>query len=256
MTHGAGVLVFGGTTEGRVLVEWLASRGSCDVTACSATTYGGSLIPAAPRVTSIARPLPKDQIEQLMARERFRCVVDATHPYATSITASVRGAAENTGTTYLRLVREDEPEGPWIGAKDAHDAARTANSLPGRVLLTTGSKDLDAFAEGIDDFSNRVYVRILPVVSSLERASALGVKTSHIIAMQGPFSEELNRAMIRELGIDVLVTKASGKSGGFEEKIAAATGCGCKLIVIHRPMHEKGVGLEQAKRTLVERFGV
>ena len=252
----AEVLVFGGTSEGRRLVEWLVARGRCEVVACSATPYGGSLIPAGPRVTSIARPLPEGEIERLMSHGRFACAVDATHPYATSITASVRRAAEVTGTPLVRIVREEAPEGPWVSARDARDAARVVDGMAGNVLLTTGSKDLGAFAEGVSDFEERVFVRVLPVVASLERAEAAGVRTSHIIAMQGPFSEGLNRALISDLGIRVLVTKASGRSGGFEEKVAAAQACGCALVVIDRPLREDGVSLEQAEALLAERFGV
>ena len=75
--------------------------------------------------------------------------------------------------------------------------------------------------------------------------------------MQGPFSEELNRALIRQLGTSVLVTKASGRAGGFEEKIRAARACGNTVVVIHRPVREEdGLDFAQTKRVLTERFGV
>ena len=156
------VLVFGGTSEGRELVSWLAARADCQITASSATDYGGSLIQEGPRVRSLAGRLPEAEIEALMRRERFTCVVDATHPYATSITASIERAAKSTGTPLLRLLREGEPEGPWLGARDAADAARMLASLPGRILLTTGSKDLPVFSAGIPDFAERTYARVLP----------------------------------------------------------------------------------------------
>ena len=74
--------------------------------------------------------------------------------------------------------------------------------------------------------------------------------------MQGPFSQELNSALIRQLGIDILVTKASGRSGGFEEKVAAAQECGCKLLVIHRPLQEEGLSFVEVQRELAQRFGL
>lgn len=250
------VLVFGGTTEGRELVGWLSARGRADVTYCSATPYGGSLVCEGPRVTTVGRPLPEPEIEALLAKGGFACVVDATHPFATSISASVRQAAGARGVPLVRVVREDVPEGPWRLAADADEAARVVDTLPGRVLLTTGSKELASFAARVRDFRERAYVRVLPVAASLERASALGLAASHVVAMQGPFSEDLNRALIRELGIGVVVTKASGASGGFWEKVRAARAEGCELVVIDRPVREEGAGLAEAERRLAERFGV
>ena len=250
------VLVFGGTTEGRELVEWLAGRGGADVVYCSATPYGGTLVREGPHVRAIGRPLPEQEIEGLLAEGGFACVVDATHPFATSISASVREAAGALGAPLVRVVREGVPEGPWRLAADADEAARIVDGLPGRVLLTTGSKELASFARGVRDFAARAYVRVLPVAASLERTSGLGLAASHVVAMQGPFSEALNRALIRELGIGVVVTKASGASGGFWEKVRAARAEGCELVVIDRPTNEEGLGLAEAERLLAERFGV
>lgn len=256
VAHLPRVLVFGGTTEGRELVEWLAGRGGADVVYCSATPYGGTLVREGPHVRAIGRPLPEQEIEGLLAQEGFACVVDATHPFATSISASVREAAGAFGAPLVRVVREGVPEGPWRLAADADEAARIVDGLPGRVLLTTGSKELASFARGVRDFAARAYVRVLPVAASLERTSELGLAASHVVAMQGPFSEALNRALIRELGIGVVVTKASGASGGFWEKVRAARAEGCELVVIDRPTHEEGLGLAEAERLLAERFGV
>lgn len=250
------LLVFGGTSEGRSLVEWLASRGTCDVVVCAATEYGADLVPAGPRVTSFGHRMPEAQIQDLMREGRFACVVDATHPFATSITRSVAEAAAATGTPLIRLVREGEQPGPWLGAADAAEAADLVAGLPGTVLLTTGSKDLPTFADRIPDFADRVYARILPVPAALEQTVRLGVPAGHVIAMQGPFSQELNRALINQIGARVLVTKASGRAGGFEEKVAAAHECGCTTVVIQRPTHEDGLSFGEVQRALVERYGV
>lgn len=257
------VLLFGGTTEGRELAGWLAGR-DCDVVAYSATEYGASRIEAGPHVESRVGPLPAGAMERLMRRGGFACVVDATHPYAVDITEHVARAAGEAGLPRLRLVREDVPEGDWDLAPDAAGAARMLASRvragggadPGRVLLTTGSKELAVFTEALDDFAERLYVRVLPVVSSVEHATRLGIPTSHIVAMQGPFSQQLNVALIRELRIGCLVTKASGRAGGFWEKVGAARACGIGCIVIDRPVHEEGVSLDEAKRQLEENYGI
>ena len=244
------VLVFGGTTEGREIAEWLSARGGCEVFISSLTEFGSSLVQGLENVTSLTGRLLPDDIEDLLRDQSFGCVVDATHPYAAGVSASIAGAAEACGVKLYRVLREDEPVGPWNSVDSPQEAARFVADRPGNVLLTTGSKDLPLYAEAIPDFTERVYVRILPVASSLEAASGLGLAVDHIIAMKGPFSKELNCALIRDLAIDILVTKASGAAGGFWEKVEAARECGIELVVIHRPVKEDGLTMEQLKDEL------
>ena len=250
------VLVFGGTTEGRELSEWLAARGSCVVVVSSLTEYGGSLIADLPNVESLTgRMLPADMVE-LLSRRRFACVVDATHPYAAGVSASIASACETRGVALLRVLREGEPEGPWTSVDSPKHAADLVAHAPGAVLLTTGSNDLGVYVEAMGDYAERLYVRVLPVTKSLAKAEGLGIPASHVIAMQGPFSKELNSALIHEFGIETLVTKASGKAGGFWEKVEAARECGIDLVVISRPIAEVGLSLEEAKRELAGSYGL
>ena len=83
----------------------------------------------------------------------------------------------------------------------------------------------------------------------LQKAVDTGFLPAHLIAMQGPFSQELNVALIKQSGIGVLVTKQSGKSG-FEEKISAAEQTGTDVIVIKRPKQEDGKNLSEAEAEL------
>lgn len=244
------MLVFGGTSEGRELVEWLSALGACEVWVSSLTAYGGSLVEGLPHVTSLTGALLPERMETFMRERRFACVIDATHPYAAGVSVSIASAAEAAGTPLLRVLREGEPEGPWMGARGAAEAAGLAAEREGSVLLTTGSKDLPTYVQAIPDFQERLYVRILPVASSLAAASELGIPAGHVIAMQGPFSKELNCALIRQFGIRTLVTKASGAAGGFWEKVEAANECRAGLIVIHRPPDGKGLSIEETKLVL------
>ena len=91
----------------------------------------------------------------------------------------------------------------------------------GNVLLTTGSKELKVFTE-IPSYRDRLYARVLSLPSVVETCSEYGFEGKHLIAMQGPFSREMNEAMLRQYQCSYLVTKDSGKAGGFEEKIQAA----------------------------------
>lgn len=250
------VLLFGGTTEGRALAEWLSARGSCAVTVSSLTEYGGSLVESLPRVRSLTGRMLPERMAQIMRSRPFACVIDATHPYAQGVSASIAASAEATSIPLVRVQREGEPEGPWVSVDSARSAARYLARTKGHVLLTTGSKDLPVYVKEIDDYKERLYVRILPVASSLTGALDLGIPASRIVAMQGPFSVEMNEALIRQFEICTIVTKASGKTGGFWEKIKAAERCGVETVVIHRPQEGEGKTLEEAKRHLEAEFGL
>ncbi len=246
--------VFGGTTEGRELVEFLHTQ-PCAVTACVATEYGGALLPEAEQVHVSARRLPVEEIVSLLQKERFDLVVDATHPYARSITSSIARACAETNTEHLRLLREasSAPEDA-VFVESTEDAATFLGKTEGNILLTTGSKELSRYAS-IPDFPSRVWARVLPMQASLDACSKAGLSPSHVIAMQGPFSLELNEAMLRAIGADWLVTKDGGSTGGFPEKALAAQKTGARLLVIGRPAQEEGKTLSETIQTLCARFG-
>ena len=250
------VLVFGGTVEGRKLVEWLSSLGVCDIVTCAATEYGGELVDGLARVTSLVGPLDANAKERLVSEHDFSCIVDATHPYATHVTESIATLAAAHGLPRLRLVRDEAADGPFTLVEDVAAAAAVVANRTGNVMLTTGAKDLATFANAVPDFADRLYVRILPVESSVAKARELGIPASHIIAMQGPFSTEMNVALIRQFDIRTMVTKASGATGGFQEKIDAAAACGTELVVIQRPDEEEGLSFSEAQVELAKLLGV
>ena len=116
----------------------------------------------------------------------------------------------------------------------AAEAADWLKGTKGNILLTTGSKELSAFAPLGGE---RLYPRVLPLASSLASCQAAGVPSRNILALQGPFSRELNEALIRQYHIRWLVTKDGGRTGGFAEK-AAAEAVGAALVLIRRPPEE------------------
>lgn len=247
------ICVFAGTTEGRELVEFLAGQ-PVSVVACVATEYGETLLPSAENITVSSRRLPPEEIRELLYREKFDLVVDATHPYAASITENIWRECQVAHTQYLRLLRDPGNSGEkGIFVRSAEEAARYLSEVDGNILLTTGSKDLPTFA-GIRDFSQRVFARVLPMESSLKACQEAGLPPSHILAMQGPFSREMNLAMLRMISAEYLVTKDGGNPGGFEEKAAAAAEAGAKLVVIGRPPQREGIGLNQVLSELCARF--
>ena len=248
------ICIFGGTTEGRKLAEFLSGQ-PCDVTVCVATDYGQTLLPEAEHVSVSARRLPVGEIVSLLTEKRFDLVIDATHPYAQSITKSIARACRETGTLRWRLLRGASgvsPEHTYV--ETVSDAAAFLSETEGNILLTTGSKELAGFSQ-LPGFSERVWARVLPLQSSLDACAQAGLPASHIFAMPGPFSEAMNAAMLRTIGAQYLVTKDGGAPGGFEEKESAAKSAGARLVVIGRPPEEEGLSLSKTIPALCARFG-
>ncbi|MGN0978029.1 MAG: precorrin-6A reductase [Faecousia sp.] len=247
--------VFAGTTEGRELVELLTGQ-LVSVTACVATEYGETLLSPAENLTVSAKRLTGEEMEALFTAERFDIVVDATHPYASAVTENIAAACTATGTEYLRLLRDNTaaPEDA-VFVPDIPAAAAYLNKVEGNILLTTGSKELRQFTS-VRDLETRVYARVLPMEESLRLCREAGLKSAHILAMQGPFSKEMNVAMLKSVGAKFLVTKDSGANGGFEEKIAAAREAGARLIVIGRPPQREGLDFSGTVLELHRRFGL
>ena len=82
------------------------------------------------------------------------------------------------------------------------------------------------------------------------------MRGKHLIGMQGPFSRELNAAMLRQYDCRYLVTKDTGKAGGFQDKIDAALECDAVPVIIGRPLKEEGMSVRECKRFLTEHFSL
>ena len=242
-------VIFSGTTEGRRLSLELARLGWA-VAVCVATGYGREEQGEIPGVAVLAGRMDEEEMARTL-RGADLCV-DATHPYAVRASRSVRAACAGERVPLLRLLREESPvpEGAAVFST-AQEAAQWLNTTQGNILLTTGAKELDAFAPLGGE---RLYPRVLPLASSLEACRKAGVPSSHILALQGPFSQELNEALIRQYRIAYLVTKDGGPAGGFGEKAAAAQAAGARLVLIRRPQ-EEGLGYEGVLQRCREMMG-
>ncbi len=248
------ICLFAGTTEGRRLTDFL-SRQDVYLTVCVATDYGESLLEESKRIRISHKRLSSDEIFRLLEDEHFDLVIDATHPYAVKITENIADGCNKSGTEYMRLLRGDsDPVKDAVTVPDISSAVDFLNTTSGNILLTTGSKELQKFT-GISGFPERVYARVLPMQSSLEACTTAGLKPSHIIAMQGPFSQEMNTALLQAVRAEWLVTKDSGEPGGFEAKVTAAKKTDCGLVVIGRPLQKKGFSETEIIPLLCEKFG-
>ncbi len=239
------ILLFGGTTEGRELAERLASLGHA-VTACVVTDIGAEELRHIPGLDVRVGKMPVREIEALVPG--YDLCVDATHPYAAHISASVRAACGAANVPLRRVLRPAGETADCTVMPDQTAAAAYLAGKNGNILLTTGAKELAAYG-GIDPA--RLYVRILPTHEGLAACEKLGLPHRNIIAMQGPFSAALNEALFRQYDIRWLVTKDGGRAGGLAEKLTAARRADVRVVLIERP-REEGVTPESFVAEMME----
>lgn len=249
------ICVFAGTTEGRKLIELLQGRG-VQIAACAATEYGGDLVKGLEEVSVHIGRMNAEEMVDFFAAGQFELVVDATHPYADLATENIRSACEQTNTEYFRLQREsgaENADGVWVS--DVSACVEYLKNTKGNVFLTTGSKDLPLFCED-EALRERIYARVLPMQSSLDICTACGIARERIIAMQGPFDEELNAAMFRTANAKYIVTKDTGSAGGYADKIRAAQKIGAQAVIIGRPQQVEGREFEELAELLEEKLSL
>lgn len=248
------VLIFAGTTEGVTLCNLLARNGIATY-ACVATEYGSLSYEKSDYLHVHTGRLDKDEMKVLITRIKPELVLDATHPYAAEVTKNIRLSCEVSGCPYKRILREAGSYSERaVYVEDTEAAVEFLKGTQGNILLTTGSKELAKYT-ALPDYQERLYARVLSLTSVMEACSGYGMEGKHLIGMQGPFSKELNEAMLRQFDCRYLVTKDTGKAGGFQEKLDAAYACDVVPVVIGRPLKEEGMSVTDAKRMLSEIFG-
>lgn len=246
------IMLFAGTTEGRRICEFLAVK-KCITHVYVTTEYGKELLPGQNNVHIHVGKMDEKQMSDEIKAIHPDIVIDATHPYATQVTHNIKEACDSRNIFYVRVLREENTVEAGNNADNIiytetmKDAVRLLNDdrfIHKNVLMTTGSKNIPEYVY-IKDFKDRLYLRLLPNPQMMESAIQAGIMPAHLIGMQGPFSQELNEAVIRQFNIGVLVTKESGNNGGYEEKISAALNTGTDCIVIRRPLENGGKNLSE-----------
>ena len=273
------IWIFGGTTEGRLLAEY-CSREKIEAWVSVASEYGEELLqeelmesgnagnPDLNHNTCLAKKnlktvqassvikvlrgrMDRYQMEEFIRNQGIHLVIDATHPHARLVSEEIQEACGRTGVRLERCLRaegEQNKARDWVEVDSIQEAVSFLSSVSGVIFATTGSKELEALCQ-IPDYQKRVYARVLPTSNVLKKCEKLGITGSHLIAMQGPFSTEMNTLFLRQTKAEWLLTKDSGRAGGFQEKVEAARENGARVVVIRRPK-ENGISLEEAMEVL------
>jgi precorrin-6A/cobalt-precorrin-6A reductase len=185
-------------------------------------------------ITVEARGFTEEGLTEFLARGEADVVLDATHPFAVRITRLAHAVCRRLGVPFVRYERPDWEPPP--GTRQVGSFAEAAELLPSlgtRALLTVGAKQLKHFAH----LHGRMVLiaRLLPCAASLQQALTAGFTPDRVLCLRPPFSQEFNRALLREYRAEVLVTKASGREGGVVEKVLAARELGLEVVMIRRP---------------------
>jgi len=278
------ILLFGGTTEGRMIAGILSdNKIECDV--CVATEYGEMVMEEMPFVHVMAGRLSCSDMTALVQNGGYDAVIDATHPFAVEVSANIRKSVDAAGfcltgagcdvvaveKKVFAPEKSDVPSLPLIRYERNMDFSENSDccvffddvascvlalaQTEGKILLTTGSKELGDFCK-CESIRDRIVARVLPGMDSLRLCYDAGLTGKQIIAMQGPFSEQMNRTIIEEYGISVLVMKESGKTGGADEKIRAAKAAGIGCYVIRRPVNHDDADVSTVGQDSSELSGV
>ncbi len=232
------VLLFAGTVEGHKIAEYLAEKNIPSLV-CVATEYGKSLLPD--NIDILTGRLGRGDMVKLMQKHNFTLCIDATHPYADEVSKNISDATREAGLSLYRIVRPQTEAEYGLLFKSMSEIAQYLSYTDGNIFVTTGSKDIAAFSA----LKDRVFARVLPDGVVIKKCNDAGFSGKHLICMQGPFSAELNAALMREVDAKFLVTKESGSAGGFEEKIKAAKEVGAQALILARPTEETGINFDK-----------
>lgn len=224
------IFVLGGTSDSLMISDMLTKKGA-NFSLSVATEYGETLAKQHAKKVFCGR-LTKAEMLTKWQTEKVIAVIDATHPFATIVSETAMEACLEADIPYIRFERTREQTDNTILVADVEEACTVANKLGERIFLTTGSKNLPEFVERLKH--KHIIARILPVSAVIRSAEELGLVADQLIGMKGPFTTEANKTQLEMTQADVLITKESGKQGGFQEKLVAAAELNIPVIVIRR----------------------
>lgn len=251
------VFLMGGTKDSINIIKFIKETyNSSYILTTTTTDYGGKLAKQAGSDDVIDKPLAKAEILDILKKYfdesegSFDVFIDATHPFASHVTATAIETSKIANIPYIRFERPklnysnfENNSNENIYYADSFEEAGNilSNTFAGKnVLHLAGVNTIESVLSRSRSKSNEIdkknfFVRVLPVKSSIEKCNDLGIYGEQIIAMQGVFSKKFNKSLMEELNIEVIITKESGAVGGVPSKIAAACELGIDIILVNRP---------------------
>lgn len=222
------VLVLGGTAEASLLAQRLARRQDIPaILSFAGRTQSPKLPPIPFRIGGFGGI---DGLCNFLLAKEIHAVVDATHPFAVRISEHAASACERARVPLVALTRpawEPQNGDRWIFAEDIEAAVRALGDVPRRVFLTHGRLQLAAFASA----PQHSYV-----IRAIDPPADLMTLPRHrLILARGPFLTGDEVKLMRDEGIEIVVTKNSGGQSTYA-KIEAARTLQIPVVMIRRPL--------------------
>lgn len=244
--------VFSGTSDGKEICDFLAKM-NIEADIFVATEYGKLVMPKYDGIRVFAGRLNENEITDKI--KDYFIVIDATHPYAVEISKNIKNACLKKSVDYIRLLREIECNENFLGFDSIEDAVLYLNDKDGNIFVSTGSKEIEKFTI-LSDFKKRVFGRCIDSSDVIEKCKELGFSTDKFVFKKGPFSYDENFNTFKNFNIKFLVTKQTGKNGGFYEKIKAAEDLNISVILIKPPVKEYGYNMEEVKEIIIKKYNI
>jgi precorrin-6A/cobalt-precorrin-6A reductase len=237
------LLILGGTTEANQLAAALADDPEVTVTTSLAgRTRAPALPPGAVRIGGFGGI---DGLAHYLREQKIDRVIDATHPFAATITRNAATACAQAQIPRAVLTRPAwirEPGDDWREVADMAAAAEALNGWAKRVFLTVGRQDLAPFAQCCG-------IRFL--IRSIDPPQPMpAIRDWELVLARGPFTQEAEVALMRDWTADCLVTKNSGGAATYA-KIAAARDLRLPVIMVRRPTLPESLTLLSVEAALV-----
>lgn len=241
------IVIFGGTSEGRLLAKY-CDENFIPAIVCVATEYGTELLEEYKNISVSEGRKDEEAMKKLFLDNNVEKVYDATHPYAKIVSENIIKVCNELKLEYVRILRDSKVldktlEKYYKEFENIEEVVDYLKDKNEKVLIATGSKELYKYKEL--EVKN-LYPRVLANMIGIKACEDIGIPSSNIIAMQGPFDIDTNVALLKKYACKYLITKESGDIGGFSEKIEACKKVDAKALVIKRPTKEEGISLEEA----------
>lgn len=234
------IFLLGGTKDSTNIIEFIKENYDAYILTTTTTEYGAKLARESGSDDTIARPLLKDEIIEIILDGKFDILIDATHPFAEHITQTSATIAKELKIPYIRFERPttnlegiDTSRIHYVNSFTEAGKLIADEFLQGNILHFAGANTMEDVLKYVP--TERFYPRILKVPSSIEKCEELDVDPSHIIPMKGAASMDENIELIEKYDASVMITKESGEIGGVIDKIDAANEKDIMVIMIQRP---------------------
>lgn len=190
-------------------------------------------------------------------------ILDASPPSSSVMFAALRQWSEQRCIPYLRLERPETviPDSLLICPVSTWEEALLQLELRvGRIyeakghivtiFITTGSHQLESIVQSAFVRQARLVVRVLPEGRIIQKCKEMGILAKDIVAMQGQFSKQINKALFKFYGADLILTRDSGAAGGTDTKISAALELGIETVLVKRSKTHAGLTVNNIQELL------